>query len=133
VTAQVKPISDVLSMLGIEIYELTEQLGSIEATLQECIFEKKPVDAAAMTQLQSIDLVFQTLSALSGFTLTLATLVSPNVEVEISKALDQITLSELATRLRGDATSLRNGENAPAGPAGRAVTGHEEPFEDMLT
>ena len=104
---EIKPVGGILSMLGIEIYELTEQLGAVELTLQHCLEESNTLNVATMHHLQSIDLISQTLAALSNFTLSLATLVPSNVEVDISKAVNQITLSDLAARLKGDVKFFR--------------------------
>ena len=95
------PVSDVFSMLGIELYELTEKLGSVELTLQESLLESSTISSAAITQLQAIDLITQTLSAISNLSLSIATIVPPHAMVDIQPAVDKILLSDLATRLKG--------------------------------
>jgi hypothetical protein len=97
-------VNSALSMLGIELSELTEHLAAVENALQESLSSDRSLSSSAMAQLQSIDLVSQTLAALSGFTLSLAGLVATDVEVDASQALESITLSKLASRLRGESS-----------------------------
>jgi hypothetical protein len=92
-------LSSVLANLGAELNALTSELDRLEHTILSMVQTSHPQDATLIHQLQAVDLISQSLRALSAFSQGLARSVPHTCRVDIAAAIQGITLSRLSSRL----------------------------------
>jgi len=114
------PLTDVLGQLGAELRLMADVLGIVEEAVARIIAMVGERGNAIAGDLQNIDIIDQSLHALSAFIRELASDVPPDWSVDAGLAAKSLTLATLAGRLRF--------ANSPA-EAGHAAASDFEMFD----
>lgn len=93
------PLHAVMSQLGIELWNLSDGLGGIERAVHRMIAGSGRLELSDMGDLQAIDLIQQSLQALAEFSLGIAALIPPGMNIDVQSQSRLVKLQGLADRL----------------------------------
>lgn len=96
------PIARVLQQIGFELTHLVEMLERIENAIESVVFDPRHRDDRALSDLQTVDVMFQSIKELSHFVRNIAEQASESWVVDSNKAASTIKLDGLAKRLCGN-------------------------------
>ena len=97
-------IADTLTVLGQELERVRVMGLRVEQTIC-AIAVRSSIDSALIGELQHLDAVIQQIAALRDFSEQLALQCDESVQVDLTPALERITLAELRGRLAQDNSS----------------------------
>ncbi len=103
VSHEAETVTLLAALLGIisdELAELGDFTGQLQATLSPALL-RLANDPACHRDAQVLDLLAQRLSVLGLFFVSLAQTIPPGLQIDITPALNAVTLSELSWRLQG--------------------------------
>lgn len=92
-------LAPVLQQVSAELHSLARAIIAVEETVAKLAGTSVNSDARFIHELQSIDMIAQSLLALAGFNQVLADHVPGNWKVDISGAAETISLAAMAKRL----------------------------------
>jgi hypothetical protein len=95
------PLAGVLQQMNVELEGLAHALGKVEHTVAGMVAKSGGGHREMLPDLQRIDSIVQTLTALAAFSQRLSTLVPGGLHVDVHSAVKSLLLSDVAGRLRG--------------------------------
>lgn len=94
------PLTEILVALGEEFSALGQFTEQFQSTLSPALLRLAD-DPECHRNVQTLDLLSQRLAALSGYVLTISQSVPQELRINAQAALGNISLADLAYRLRG--------------------------------
>jgi hypothetical protein len=92
------PLVDVLKQISIELVAIANTVNLVEETVNRIACDGG-ANQMMVRDLQSIDVVSQSLRAIASFTLNISQPLPRDWQVDVAGATDRILLTELAKRL----------------------------------
>ena len=94
-----RPLAEVLQAAAAETSNLSRAAERLQSLASDLIRRAVDGDPALMVEAQGLDVLAQTLAALSAFLQRVGQDASPDWRLDIAPALDSVSLSDLAYRL----------------------------------
>ena len=95
-----------LGRVGVELSSAAATLSGLQTTLGDILVDTKPLSPEVAQDLQGLDSVEQVLTSLSALMSRLGASFATIAHTALDPMLDDITLSALAQRLRGETPVL---------------------------
>ena len=92
------PLGDVLKQISIELVAIANTVNLVEETISRIACDGQ-ANHMMVKDLQSIDVISQSLRALASFSMNVSQPIPAHWQVDVAQATDRILLTDLAKRL----------------------------------